>query len=289
MNRVNKIGVFDSGYGGLTILKSIVEKLPNYQYVYLGDNARAPYGNKSFDLIYEYTLEAVCFLFEQGCELVILACNTASAKALRTIQQKDLPQMDSQKRVLGVIRPSTEEIGRLTKTKVIGVLGTEGTISSESYVIELKKTSPTVVVVQHACPLWVPLIESNQHQTEAGSLIIQSDLDALMAKNKQIDTIILACTHYPIILDEIKSYLGEQIQVFPQGPLVADKLSHYLQRHPALEGKLSNERTVDFFTTENKAYFDSHASIIFGKNVNSIHIQLNSQPHKSQTSHGNHQ
>jgi len=287
MKRVCKIGVFDSGYGGLTILKSIVEKLPNYHYVYLGDNARAPYGNKSFDLIYEYTLEAVHFLFEQGCELVVLACNTASAKALRTIQQKDLPGIDAHKRVLGVIRPSTEEIGRLTKTKVIGVLGTEGTVSSESYLIELKKTSPDVTVVQHACPLWVPLIESNQQQTDTGKRIIQSDLASLLAKNEQIDTIILACTHYPIILNDIRSYLGDKIQVFPQGPLVADKLLDYLNRHPEMETKLSTHPSIDFFTTENKAYFDTHASDIFGKNVNSIPIQLNSHSHKPNQSNGN--
>ncbi len=199
MNKKVPIGVFDSGYGGLTVLKEIVKRLPQYDYIYLGDNARAPYGNRSYDVVYQYTLEAVHELFSRGCELVILACNTASAKALRSIQQNDLPGMDSTKRVLGVIRPSTEVIGDLTSSGHVGILGTEGTVKSESYILELAKYAPSVKVVQHACPMWVPLIENDRHESEAGRRFIEEDVNALMAKDSDIDVIVLACTHYPIL------------------------------------------------------------------------------------------
>lgn len=275
MIRDGKIGVFDSGYGGLTVLKSIKELLPDYHYLYLGDNARAPYGNRSFEIIYEYTLEAINFLFNQGCELIIIACNTASAKALRNIQQIDLPKIAPNKRVLGVIRPSTEIIGDLSQSKVIGVLGTEGTINSNSYVIELKKISPEITVVQHACPLWVPLVESNQHKTPAGKLIIEKDLDTLLNQNPKIDTIVLACTHYPILAETITTFLGPKIRVFSQGPIVAEKLQDYLKRHSEIETRLDRNANISFFTTENTNVFNKNASLFFNEKINAQHVHLN--------------
>lgn len=276
MERIGKIGVFDSGFGGLTILRELVDTFPSYDYIYLGDNARAPYGNKSFDLIYEYTLEGVKFLFDQGCELVILACNTASAKALRTIQQKDLPRIAPSKRVLGVIRPSTEEIGSLSRTGVVGVLGTEGTVSSNSYGIELAKLSPTTKVVQQACPLWVPLIEQQAYDSAAGKLIIASDIKRLFDQNQQIDVIVLACTHYPILKSHIEALVPPGVMVLAQGPLVAEKLKDYLNRHPEIEQRLSLGASIAFNTTESSDYFNEHASVIFGKSLHAEHIQLNS-------------
>lgn len=276
MERIGKIGVFDSGFGGLTILRELVDTFPSYDYIYLGDNARAPYGNKSFDLIYEYTLEGVKFLFDQGCELVILACNTASAKALRTIQQKDLPRIAPSKRVLGVIRPSTEEIGTLSRTGVVGVLGTEGTVSSNSYGIELAKLSPTTKVVQQACPLWVPLIEQQAYDSAAGKLIIASDIKRLFDQNQQIDVIVLACTHYPILKSHIEALVPPGVMVLAQGPLVAEKLKDYLNRHPEIEQRLSLGASIAFNTTESSDYFNEHASVIFGKSLHAEHIQLNS-------------
>lgn len=270
------IGFFDSGYGGLTILKSVASLLPEFKYVYLGDNARAPYGNKSFDLIHEYTLEGVAFLFSQGCELVILACNTASAKALRTIQRHDLPRFAPEKRVLGVIRPSAEEIGAYSKSGFVGILGTEGTINSQSYVLELKKTSPNTKVIQHACPLWVPLIEEEAYDTVAGRMIIAKDLEALFHENDRIDTIVLACTHYPIIQHIIEELVPEGVRVLTQGPLVAEKLKDYLLRHEALTLRLSTSASVEFFTTESTSYFNAHASKILGQAVKAQHIQLTS-------------
>ncbi len=276
MNRTKKIGVFDSGFGGLTILRSFIELLPEYDYIYLGDNARAPYGNKSFELIYEYTLEGVNYLFNQGCELVILACNTASAKALRSIQQKDLPLIAPQKRVLGVIRPSTEEIGALSKSGVVGILGTEGTVNSLSYQIELAKSSPHTLVIQQACPLWVPLIESQEYSSPAGRLIIESDLKRLFKQNPKIDVIVLACTHYPIIKHIIDEWVPRGVQVLAQGPLVAHKLSDYLSRHTELEGQLSKNGTIACFTTESGDYFNEHASEIFGQPLRAEQIHLTS-------------
>jgi len=274
VNKLGKIGVFDSGFGGLTILRNFVDTFPMYDYIYLGDNARAPYGNKSFELIYEYTLEGVKYLFDSGCELVILACNTASAKALRTIQQNDLPLLAPQKRVLGVIRPSTEEIGVLSKSGVVGILGTEGTVNSMSYVIELEKSSPAVKVIQQACPLWVPLIEEQAYNTPAGKLIIESDIARLFAQNANIDVIVLACTHYPIIKSIIDEIIPNGVQVLSQGPLVADKLKDYLLRHPEIEERLTRHATLSCFTTESTAYFNEHASEIFGQPLLAEHIQL---------------
>lgn len=269
-----KIGVFDSGFGGLTVLRSMVDLLPNYRFIYFGDNARAPYGNKSFDLIYEYTLEGVNFLFNQGCELVVLACNTASAKALRTIQQNDLPKIAPKKRVLGVIRPSTEEITSYTRSGFVGILGTEGTVKSESYLLELEKTSPDLQVFQHACPLWVPLIEERQYETMAGRMIIASDIDLLFKENTQIDTVLLACTHYPIIKSIIEEVVGNRARIIEQGPLVAVKLKEYLTRHPEIDIRLGRDGGIEFYTTEREDYFNEHASEIYGSKIIAQQIQL---------------
>lgn len=274
MLKEGKIGVFDSGFGGLTVLRSMVDLLPNYPFIYFGDNARAPYGNKSFDLIYEYTLEGVNFLFDKGCEIVVLACNTASAKALRTIQQKDLPSIAPSKRVLGVIRPSTEEIASFTRSGFVGILGTEGTVKSESYLLELAKISPNLQVFQHACPLWVPLIEERQYDTVAGKMIIASDIDLLFKENKNIDTILLACTHYPIIKSIIQEAVEQRASIIEQGPLVALKLKDYLTRHPEMASRLGNEQPVEFYTTEREDYFNQHASEIYGSIIKSQQIQL---------------
>lgn len=268
------IGVFDSGYGGLTILSSLREKMPQYDFIYFGDNARAPYGNRSFDVVYSYTLAAVEFLFSQGCNLIIIACNTSSAKALRTIQQNDLHRFGPNKRVLGVIRPSTEQIGDLTKTNCVGILGTLGTINSSSYPIELAKFAPQIVVEQLACPLWVPLIENNSFDSVAGKMIIEDDVTTLMNKNKNIDTIILACTHYPVVQSYIQSLVGEKCKVIAQGPIVAEKLQEYLIRHPWMEEQISSSGQVTYFTSENKLIFDQTASIFLNQEVNSSHISV---------------
>ena len=274
MSKKGPIGVFDSGYGGLTVLSEIVKQLPEYDYLYLGDNARAPYGTRSFEVVYEYTLEAVKELFSRGCELVVIACNTSSAKALRTIQQNDLPKIDSHKRVLGVIRPSAEVIGDLTKTGHVGILATEGTVKSESYVIELKKFSPSTKVIQHACPMWVPLIENNRHESEAGKLFIQEDIQQLLDKDPKIDVIVLACTHYPILKQYIETIIPSSIQVLSQGKIVAEKLNDYLKRHVELAKSCSKNGKIHFLTTENSLDFDRKASIFFGKTVVSEHIKF---------------
>lgn len=269
-----KIGVFDSGFGGLTVLRSIVEELPDYSFVYFGDNARAPYGNKSFDLIYDYALEGMNFLFNQGCEVVIFACNTASAKALRTIQQKDLPRIAPKKRVLGVIRPSTEEIASYTQSGYVGIFGTEGTVNSSSYLLELAKISPLLSVYQHACPLWVPLIEERQYNSAAGRMIIATDVEQLFKKNAKIDTVLLACTHYPIIKPILEELIGDRAKIIEQGPLVAVKLKEYLMRHSAMESRLVRGAKIDFFTSERSDYFNQHATDIYGAPISAEHIQL---------------
>ncbi len=274
MNKFNPIGVFDSGYGGLTILTELQHKMPDYDFLYLGDNARAPYGPRSFDVVYEFTLEAVQYLFNQGCELVILACNTASAKALRTIQQKDLPHLFPSKRVLGVIRPSTEAIGELSQTNHVGILATEGTVKSESYVIEISKFSPNTIVSQHACPIWVPLIENNKHFTEAGKMFIKEDVESLLQKDEQIDTIILACTHYPILKDYIQSIVPKNVTIVAQGAIIADKLEDYLVRHSEIESKCSKNGSTRYLTTENELIFNQNASRLLNKNIISEHIKL---------------
>lgn len=274
MNLTGPIGVFDSGYGGLTVLKEIRNRLPQYDYLYLGDNARSPYGNRSFDVVYEYTLEAVNELFSRGCPLVILACNTASAKALRTIQQNDLPHLAPHNRVLGVIRPSTEVIGAMTKTGHVGVLATEGTVRSESYVIELHKFSPDTRVVQQACPMWVPLIENGSHMTDAGKVFIQDDVNALLRQDPKIDVIVLGCTHYPLISDYIQGIVPEGIQVVSQGPIVAEKLEAYLSAHPEIENRCVKNGKIQFLTSENTDVFNAKAQGFLGIEIFSEHVHF---------------
>jgi glutamate racemase len=271
MNKNAPIGIFDSGYGGLTVFEEVQKLLPEYDYLYFGDNARAPYGNRSFDVVYEFTLEAVQFLFDQGCPLVVLACNTASAKALRTIQQQDLPNIAPDKRVLGVIRPSTEEIGFLSKNHHVGVLGTKGTIQSNSYVIELKKFAPDIHVTQHACPMWVPLIENEKHLHPAGIQFIEEDVRAILAKDPLIDTIILACTHYPVIKDKIQEIAGKHINIVSQGPIVAKKLKEYLVVHPEMEEKLTKNGSRTFYSSESSVVFNEKAERFLGYPVASAH------------------
>lgn len=271
MNKNAPIGIFDSGYGGLTVFEEVQKLLPEYDYLYFGDNARAPYGNRSFDVVYEFTLEAVQFLFDQGCPLVVLACNTASAKALRTIQQQDLPNIAPGNRVLGVIRPSTEEIGFLSKNRHVGVLGTTGTIQSQSYVIELKKFAPDIQVTQHACPMWVPLIENEKHLHPAGIQFIEEDVRAILSKDPLIDTIILACTHYPVIKEKIQEIAGKHINIVPQGPIVADKLKEYLTVHQEMEEKLSKNGHRTFYSSESSVVFNEKAERFLGYPVSSVH------------------
>lgn len=268
------IGVFDSGYGGLTILTELREKLPQYDYLYLGDNARAPYGTRSFDVVYEFTLQAVQELFDRGCHLVILACNTASAKALRTIQQNDLPRIAPYNRVLGVIRPSTEIVGSISATKHIGILATQGTVLSNSYVIEIQKFNPEATVYQQACPMWVPLIENNEHETEAGRDFIRNDVNELMAKSHQIDTIVLGCTHYPVVKTFIESIVPAHVKVIAQGRIIADSLALYLERHPEIDERCSKNGTIQYLTSESSTEFDKNASVFVRESVKSSHVSL---------------
>jgi len=268
------IGVFDSGYGGLTILKDLVNKLPQYNYLYLGDNARAPYGNRSFEVVYKYTLQCIEWFFKQGCSLVILACNTASAKALRTIQQKDLPAISSAKRVLGVIRPTAEIIGNFTKTNAIGILGTSGTIQSESYLIEIKKIFPKINIYQQACPLWVALIESNEYNNDGADYFIKKNVDELLYQSEDIDTILLACTHYPLIIKKIKKFVPEKIKIISQGEIIADSLKNYLVRHPEIEKNCGKNGQVKLFTTDSASDFDRHSSVFFESTLKSIAINI---------------
>ncbi len=268
------IGVFDSGYGGLTVLKSIVEKLPANDFIYLGDNARAPYGNRSFETVYQYTREAVQWFFSKGCPLVILACNTSSAKALRTIQQQDLVESGTSNRVLGVIRPTTEIAGLLSKTGSVGILATSGTVISGSYVLEINKFFPHVKVYQQACPLWVPLIENNEHQGPGSDYFIKKYVDELLAQSPEIDTVILACTHYPLLMNKLKQYFPMHIQLVAQGDIVAESLVKYLKNHPELANRCSKESTIAFYTTDDYADFDRHGGFFFGKNVSSERVFL---------------
>jgi len=268
------IGVFDSGYGGLTVLKSIVEKLPGYDFIYLGDNARAPYGNRSFETVYQYTLECVQWFFKQGCELVILACNTASAKALRTIQQKDLPHIDPGKRVLGVIRPTTEIIGNYSKTGEVGILGTVGTVLSNSYPIEIAKFFPEIKVYQEACPMWVPLIENNEYDKPGADHFVKRHLDHILSLSDKIDTLLLACTHYPLLMNKISQFVPGNVSILSQGEIVAKSLAVYLENHPELANKCSKNGELSFFTTDSTTDFDNHASVFFGQPVTSKHLDL---------------
>ena len=268
------IGVFDSGYGGLTVLKSIVQKLPQYNYIYFGDNARAPYGNRSFEAVYHYTLQCVKWLFDKGCPLVILACNTASAKALRSIQQNDLPHVDSSKRVLGVIRPTSEVIGTFTRNKKIGVLATKGTVQSLSYIIEINKFFPDVQVLQQACPMWVPLVENNEHEYHGADYFVRKSINALIRKDRKIDTVLLACTHYPLLMKKICEYMPVDIKVISQGAIVANSLENYLARHPEIESKLGTFAQRSFFTTDSTTDFDAQAEIFYGEKVESQFVEL---------------
>ncbi len=266
------IGVFDSGYGGLTVLKSFVNELPQYDFIYLGDNARAPYGSRSFDVILQYSLEAVHWFFNQGCPLVIFACNTASAKALRTIQQKYLPNIDPSRRVLGVIRPTVEAIGNITRTKKVGVLGTIGTVASESYPIEIKKLFPNIITYQQACPLWVPIVEHEAFNTPGADYFIKKDIESLLKQDPEIDTIILGCTHYPLLIQSIKKFIPEDIQIIAQDTIVAKSLVDYLKRHEEININCTKNSTVQFFTTDNEELFNQRAKIFYRKNINAQRV-----------------
>lgn len=268
------IGVFDSGVGGLSILKEFKNKFPEYDFLYLGDNARAPYGSKSFQTVYEYTLECVTYLFNQGCDLVILACNTASAKALRTIQQNDLQRFPAHKRVLGVIRPSTEYIGSITNSKNVGILATTGTVTSKSYELELAKFSPEITVTQLACPLWVPLIENGKQNSSTGKQIIREDVETLLALNPKIDVILLGCTHYPILQEYIQELVATQIKVLSQGELVANSLQNYLHRHPEIDERISKNQNIEYLTTDVEEDFNTIGSAFMQEQIQAIHIEL---------------
>ena len=270
-----KIGVFDSGYGGLTILKEIRKRLPQYDYLYLGDNARNPYGSRSFEIVYEFTLQAVKALFERGCHLVILACNTASAKALRSIQQNDLPNIDPSKRVLGVIRPTVEVLPKVTDTNRVGLLATPGTVKSSSYTLELRKLAPEIKLTEHACPMWVPIVENNEINSPGAYYFIEKEINNLLDKDPEIDTLVLGCTHYPLLEERIRKFLPHRVKILCQGPIVADSLSDYLVRHPEIESKLSKGATIKYLTTEHTEKFDSLASLFLGKDINSQTIDLN--------------
>ena len=270
----NPIGVFDSGYGGLTVLKEIISKLPQYDYLYLGDNARAPYGNRSFDTVYHYTLQCVNWFFEQGCSLVILACNTASAKALRTIQQNDLPKMAAGKRVLGVIRPTAEIIGGFSESQSVGILATNGTVASGSYPMEIAKFFPALKVYQEACPMWVPLVENEEYNSHGADYFVKKNLHNIFEKGENIDVILLACTHYPLLKEKIEEYLPVGVQLISQGEIVAASLADYLSRHPEMESQCSKNGQRVFFTTDSTTDFDNHASIFYEGAVNSKHVDL---------------
>ena len=268
------IGVFDSGYGGLTILEKIREVLPEYDYIYLGDNARAPYGTRSFEIVYEFTLQAVNKLFEMGCHLVILACNTASAKALRSIQMNDLPELDPDRRVLGVIRPTVECIGDITQNRHVGILATSGTIKSESYPLEIHKLFPEIQVSGIACPMWVALVENNESQNEGADYFIKKYIDQLLSEDPLIDTMILGCTHYPILFPKIREYTPDGIRVIAQGEYVAESLKDYLHRHPEMDAKCTRNGNCQFYTTEAEEKFSESASTFLKQQISVKHITL---------------
>ncbi len=268
------IGIFDSGYGGLTILNGIRQLLPQYDYMYLGDNARTPYGNRSFEVVYEFTRQAVVRLFEMGCHLVILGCNTASAKALRSIQQNDLPKLDAERRVLGVIRPTAEVIGTLTKSRHVGIFATEGTIRSESYTLEIHKLFPDIQVTGVACPFWVPLVEYNEADSPGADYFVKKRVDQLMASDPEIDTVILGCTHYPLLLPKIKQFMPETIRIVSQGEYVAKSLQDYFLRHPEIEQKCTHGGQVHYLTTENPEKFKESAQLFLHDAVEVDNITL---------------
>ena len=268
------IGVFDSGFGGLSILREIRKVLPQYDYLFLGDNARAPYGNRSFDLVYEFTLQAVKHLFSKGCHLVILACNTASAKALRSIQQRDLPVIAPTRRVLGVIRPTVEKVGDITHTGHIGIFGTPGTIQSGSYNIEINKLHPNFKVYGQACPMWVPLVENQESDGPGADYFVQKYINALLEQCDEIDSVILGCTHYPLLMGKIRQYMPQHVTVIPQGEIVAESLADYLRRHPEMECRCRRGGTCHYLTTEDAEKFDSLAGIFVKEQVHAEKITL---------------
>ncbi len=268
------IGVFDSGYGGLTILQEIRQAMPDYDYIYLGDNARAPYGTRSFDIVYRFTLEAVKYLFEQGCHLVILACNTASAKALRSIQQNDLPLIDPNRRVLGVIRPTVEKIGEISRNGNIGIFGTPGTVQSQSYDMEIAKLHPDFHTYSQGCPMWVPLVENREADKPGADYFVKQEVNNLFNKQSDIDTVILACTHYPLLYKKIRQYVPESAEVIKQGEIIADSLVDYMKRHPEMEQKCSHGGTCRYLTTENADKFNEMASLFLNQSVIGNHIDL---------------
>lgn len=271
---VGSIGVFDSGFGGLSILREMRRVLPQYDYLFLGDNARAPYGVRSFELVYQFTLQAVKHLFAAGCPLVILACNTASAKALRSIQQRDLPQLDATRRVLGVIRPTVERVGELSRTGHIGVFGTPGTIQSGSYDIEITKLHPSFKVFGHACPMWVPLVEYRESDGPGADYFVRKDINALLAQDPDIDTVILGCTHYPLLLDKISRYMPAGIHIVAQGGIVAESLAEYLRRHPEMASRCTTGGTCRYLTTDDPDRFAEMASVFTGEPVTAEREQI---------------
>ena len=268
------IGVFDSGYGGLTILREIRRALPDADYIYLGDNARAPYGTRSFDSVYHFTLQAVEYLFAQGCQLVILACNTASAKALRTIQQRDLPSIDPQRRVLGVIRPTAESIGAITRNGHVGLFGTPGTVASGSYDMELAKLHPHIHLTSHACPMWVPLIENHEYDSPGADYFVEKRIGNLMRRDPQIDSIILGCTHYPLLLNKILKYVPRGVRIVPQGEYVANSLKDYLMRHPEMDMRCSKHGTCHYLTTESAEKFRESAQLFLNEDIDVERVVL---------------
>jgi glutamate racemase len=268
------IGVFDSGYGGLTILKHIRGAMPDYDFMYLGDNARTPYGTRSFQVVYEFTLQCVTKLFEMGCQLVILACNTASAKALRTIQQIDLPRLDATRRVLGIIRPTVESIGELSKSRHVGLLATPGTVKSLSYPLEISKLYPDITVTGESCPIWVPLVETGESQSDGADYFVKRHIDNLLAKDSDIDTIILGCTHYPLLLDKIRKYVPETVRIVSQGEYVASSLKNYLERHPEMDARCTKGDTCVYYTTESVETFLPNASIFLNSAIDAKSITL---------------
>lgn len=268
------IGVFDSGYGGLTILSEIQSLMPEYDYCYLGDNSRAPYGTRSFDVVYEFTKQAVQALFDKGCNLVILACNTASAKALRTIQQRDLPHINPDKRVLGIIRPTAEIIGSVTKSRHIGILGTTGTIQSESYPIEIKKLFPDIHVESEACPMWVPLVENREYENDGADYFIKKNLNNILERDSQIDTLILGCTHYPLLLNKINLFLPKQVTALSQGEYIARSLQDYLFRHPEMDSVCTKGGFTNYYTTESPSKFSEAATLFLNRAIDVERITL---------------
>jgi len=274
MTNTGSIGVFDSGFGGLTVLRSLVKALPEYNFLYLGDNARSPYGTRSYETVYQYTLSGVKYLFDKGCPLVILACNTASAKALRTIQQRDLPHLDSSRRVLGVIRPTSEMIGNVSRNGHIGLFATSGTVISGSYQIEINKFFPELKLVQEACPMWVPLIENGEIDNEGTHYFVKQNVSNLLEADPKIDTILLACTHYPVLADVIQKYLPQDIQLISQGDIVAKSLVDYLTRHPEIKNRINKNKRVVYQTTDSAQAFEKLSKLFLGKQIHAEQVHL---------------